>query len=183
VLARAVDEVLETQAVLAVGNGPIPESWVWLSMFLAHRGRQTATRAARFLGVSKPAVTQIVDAMIQARLISRRAGKRDRREVELQLTPAGRRLSNSIRKKQLQIVRVAMEVSKSRQARAWAKTFREAARALVSADEAFDGFCLQCGAYADDMCVLQGGGATCPLRREECAPEPPRRKARRSKRA
>ena len=92
VLSRTVDHVLENCAVEGCGQrevlvvqGPNPAS------VGGSGGSQTATQVARFLGVSKPAVSQIINTMVRARLVVRRPAKEDRREVGLELTKKGAR--------------------------------------------------------------------------------------------
>ena len=180
VVSRAVDQVLENSAVNAVTNGGLAVSRMRIVMFLGHRGEQTPTRVAKFLGVSKPAVTQIIDAMIRSGFVNRRAGLDDRREVELDLTMKGRRTFSAIRRKQTQVVRVALELAKHSSKGEWVSILHEITRSLLAADQTYEKFCLQCGAHADGTCVLLGGQACCLLRKKQSAtPRPRRQKARR----
>ncbi|MFQ5413172.1 MAG: MarR family winged helix-turn-helix transcriptional regulator [Phycisphaerae bacterium] len=162
VTARAVGETLETRAVEAAADAHLSATKLQLLRLLAQRGGQTATATARFLGVSKPAVSQIVDAMVRAKLVSRRSGTgHDRRELVLELTRDGRRALQAVRRRQRQVLRAAVGLSTAGDTERWIDTLEQVAGALAQADDAFHQFCLQCGAHADGSCILMGGDADC----------------------
>jgi DNA-binding MarR family transcriptional regulator len=91
VLSRTVDHILETRAVDQAANEPLSPSKVQVLRLLGEQGTQTASQVARFLGVSKPAVTQIIDSMVDGTLVTRSTAAHDRREVGLKLSARGRR--------------------------------------------------------------------------------------------
>lgn len=163
VLSRTVDRVLETRAVTAGAKVSLSASKVQILRLLGQRGAQTSTQVARFLGVSKPAVTQIIDSMLRAKLVTRKSGKTDRREVNLELSKKGREIFHDIRQRQRHYVRVALKSSSSGTGDAWAGTLRGVTEALAHADKDFNLFCAQCGAHDDGTCVLIGGDAQCPF--------------------
>ncbi len=173
VLSRATEYVLETQAVRAAVNGRkgssssnshLSGSKVKILRLLGQRRGQTSTQVARFLGVSKPAVTQIIDSMLRAKLVTRRTGTRDRREVNIQLTQKGRGLYQSVRRTQRLYIRNALRNRSERDAGRWVATLRDVSGVLALADKAFQRFCAQCNAHEDGSCVLEGGDATCLYR-------------------
>ena len=161
VLSRTVDHVLENCAVEAAVNEKFSSSKVQILRLLGQRGSQTATQVARFLGVSKPAVSQIINTMVRARLVVRRPAKEDRREVGLELTKKGRDAYQAIRQRQRHFVRGTLRQLTERGAEQWAGIFREMSGALAKADTSYKHHCLQCGAHADGSCVLTGGDAHC----------------------
>lgn len=173
VLSRAAEYVLETQAVKAAVNGRkgsssshshLSGSKVKILRLLGQRSGQTSTQVARFLGVSKPAVTQIIDSMMRAKLVTRRTGTRDRREVNIQLTRNGRDLNQSVRRTQRLYIRNALRNRSKHDADRWVATLRDVSGVLALADKAFQRFCAQCNAHEDGTCVLEGGDATCLYR-------------------
>jgi len=89
VLSRTVAQVLDTRAVEAA-TGPLSQSKVQVLRLLAHRGGQTSSQVARFLDVTRPSVTQLIDALVESGLGARRGAADDRREVVLDLTKRGR---------------------------------------------------------------------------------------------
>ncbi len=158
--SRTVEHVLASSAA-KVGGRPLSATKQQILGLLLQRGHQRATQLALFLGVSKPAVTQIIDAMIQEQLVTRRRAGTDRREVELRLTPAGRGLIQRIRNRQRHYLRNALRGLPARRGAQWSAVLREVTQALARADEAFEHFCLQCGAHEDGTCVLDGGDHVC----------------------
>lgn len=161
VLSRAVDRVLETQAVDSAAPHRLSSSKVQVLRLLAQRSGQTSSQIARFLGVSKPAVSQIVDSMVRGRLVARKTAKADRREIHLRLTEKGKALFKSVRKEQRHYVRTALREANGADPAQWIKTMNDVTQALAQADTDFQEFCLQCGAHADGTCVLIGGAAAC----------------------
>ena len=170
VLARTVEEVLEIRAVRAGVGRPMGTSNVQVLRLLAHRGGHTASQAARFLGVSKPRVSQMIDAMQHAGLVVRRRTKHDQREVLLQLTNRGRLNARAIQREQRHWLRMALRVARQPDVAHWADTLHEIAGALAQADHLCEEFCLQCGAHADPTCVLTGGDAECHYLRQVASP-------------
>lgn len=161
VLARTVDHVLETRAVEAAIHEPMSASKVQVIRLIGQRGTQTSSQVARFLGVTKPAVSQIVDSMVGSKLLVRRPAKHDRREVGLELTKQGRNQFQAIRNEQRHLARAAIRLAENAKPDKWIDLLQGIAGSLARADRTFDQFCLQCGAHADGNCVLVGGDATC----------------------
>lgn len=161
VLSRAVDHSLEANAVEAAVGETLSSSKVQILRLLGHRGNQTASQLARYLAVSKPAVSQIIDTMVRAKLVNRRTAKEDRREVNLSLTPKGKKFSQSVLKEQRQFLKSALKQSKNFSASRWLKAMQEATEGLARADKSFNHYCLQCGAHDDATCVLPDGDAEC----------------------
>ncbi len=161
VLSRTVDHVLETRAVEAAVIQPLSASKVQILRLLGERGGQTSTQVARFLAVTKPAVTQMMDSMMRARLVTRRTAKADRREVNLQLSKKGRDLYQAVHQAQRHHLRNALRQAPRHDADQWIEMLHELASALAQADQAFKHFCAQCGAHKDATCVLVGGDAEC----------------------
>ena len=59
VISRTINHVLETRAIEVTGE-PLTYSKIQILRLLGQRGEQSSSQLARFLGVSKPAITQIV---------------------------------------------------------------------------------------------------------------------------
>ncbi len=161
VLARTVEEVLEVRAVRAGIGQPMGRSNVQVLRLLAHRGGHTASQVARFLGVSKPRVSQMIDAMAHDGVVVRRRTEGDQREVLLELTKRGRLRARAVQREQRHRLRMALRLVRQPGVARWADTLHEIAGALGRADRVCEKFCLQCGAHADATCVLTGGDAKC----------------------
>jgi DNA-binding MarR family transcriptional regulator len=163
VLSRSVEHVLESHVVDKAINLSLSSSKVEVLRLLGQRGKRTSTQVARFLGVSKPAVTQIVDAMVRDKLVVRKAASQDRREVHLTLTRRGRETMQSIRRAQRQCLRTLASKSSQAELGRWTKVLEELAVKLVAADKTFSDFCAQCSSLGDGTCVLTGGKGECLL--------------------
>lgn len=160
VLSRTVAHVLETKAVEAA-TGPLSQSKVQVLRLLANRGRHTSSQVARFLNVSRPSVTQIIDALVEAGLVARCGAVDDRREVVLDLTKPGQQAFRAVRREQRHLLRSAIRAAGGGEVDEWIKVLQGISTSLARADHAFTHFCLQCGAHADGSCVLVGGDAGC----------------------
>lgn len=161
VLARTVDHVLETRAVESAIREPMSASKVQVLRLLGQRGSQTSSQIARYLGVTKPAVSQIIDAMVRGKQVVRKPSTQDRREVGLELTKLGRQLFQNIRKEQRHLVRGAVRLTSGTSRKKWVDTLQSITQSLAQSDRNFEEFCLQCGAHANGSCVLEGGEAEC----------------------
>ncbi len=161
VVSRTVEHLLETQAVKRATKLPLSSSKVHVLRLLGQRRSQTATQVARFLGVTKPAVTQLIDSMVRSKLVSRQTAKHDRREVGLMLTAGGRRQFLAVQQQQRHLLRNAARHTRGGKVDKWTTTLWEIGQAIAKADRSFELFCMQCGAYEDGTCVLTGGDAEC----------------------
>lgn len=162
VLSRGVDHILETQAVASAVKRPLSQSKVQIIRLLGQRGPHISTQLARYLGVSKPAVTQIIDSMVRAKQVARRPAKHDRRETAVELTPTGREVFTAIRQKQRSVTRLLARNLGDRNIEQWLNQIDELSSAVLGANEAFDDdYCLQCEAHDDKSCVLADGQADC----------------------
>lgn len=162
ILTRAVDHILETSVVEFAAEEPLSASKVQVIRALGYRSAQTSTWIAHFLGVSKPAVSQIIDAMERSELVQRKTAAKDRREVLISLSRRGRATFHNIRKTQRHLLRAAVRIADADIDR-WTKILTELCTGITNADSTFQSHCLQCGAHADTSCVLVGGDADCPV--------------------
>jgi len=167
VLARTADQVLETQSVHKAVKEPLSSSKVQILRLLSRQDSQTATQLAQYLGVTKPAVSQIIDAMVRRKLVVRKPGKQDRREVALTLTDQGKRSMAAIQRQQRQAVRTALRNVTAGNVKQWTRTVEQIAATVAGADKAYERFCAQCGAHHDDHCVITEGKIDCLLTMHE----------------
>lgn len=161
VFSRTVDYVLESRAVSSALDKPLSTSKVQILRLLGLRGEKTATQVAHFLGVSRPAVTQLIDSMVRSRLVVRRTAKHDRRESNLRLTKQGVSSFQALRRQQRHFVRAALRDVPGNDAKKWIAKLEEMSTAVATADRTFRDYCLQCGAHEDGTCVLVGGDCDC----------------------
>lgn len=163
ILSRTVDHVLEKEAVKAAVNEQFSPSKVQILRLLGVQRTETSSRIARFLGVSKPAVTQLIDSMVRRKLVVRRVAKHDRREVDLCLTEKGKQVFQAVRREQRHLLRTALKQAAGANPEKWIKMLGEVTDALTQSGITFEEFCLQCGAHADETCVLGRDDSQCLL--------------------
>jgi DNA-binding MarR family transcriptional regulator len=161
VFARTVEHVLEVRTVREAVNMTLSPSKVQIIRLLGQKTSQTSTQIARFLGVSKPAVSQIIDSMVRAKMVTRKPATADRREVHLRLTKKGRDMYQAIRREQRHCVRNTVRFTPRTEIKRWVDALGTMAQAVGRAEEAYLQFCAQCGSHADDSCVLVGGKSKC----------------------
>ncbi len=166
-LSRATERVLESSSVATVSGGPLGGSKIQVLRLLTKQGDQTPSQMARFLGVTKPAVSQIISAMHRSKLVSRKSISTDRREVYIGLTKRGKSAFQSIVREQRHLVRTALKHASTVDAKKWVSAMQSISTAISRADKTFEDYCLQCGAHADGTCVLQGGDADCLFLKHE----------------
>jgi DNA-binding MarR family transcriptional regulator len=173
VLSRAVEELLGFQGAgrISLRDG-VTSNMLRSLCFLDQQGDQTATRIARFLKVSPGAITQLADSLETSGMIRRLRTGKDRRVVYLSLTTPGREFVRFVRKDQRHVLQSAHRGMTSTNVDQWTATLDEISSALSGAERTFEDLCLQCGAYADGTCVLDGGSAACKF--ETQAPLPKR---------
>lgn len=163
VLSRTVDRVLHDRAVKEALGESVSHSKVQVLRLLSYRGGQTSGQIARFLGITRPSVTQSTDVLERAGWITRRTSTQDGRESIHELSEMGRQKFNLIRRQQRHLLRNTLRMASQPEARAWTDAMQAIATALARSDRAFEQFCLQCGAHADGTCVLVGGDVDCPF--------------------
>jgi DNA-binding MarR family transcriptional regulator len=160
VAVRTAHHVLERRTI-EIAKEPLTRSKVQILRLLGQQGDQSPSQIAPYLGVSKPAVTQIVSSMVKSRLIERATRSRDRRRFKLKLTPRGHHILEEVRAQQRHLVLSAFSRSKGKHRPTWADTLTEISIALAHADDTFEKYCHRCGAHEEGSCVLVGGNADC----------------------
>lgn len=137
-VAELVDLVhLVLQGSLRQLHPILAKEGITMGQFWAIRtvsGLETASlgTVARYLGVSPPSVCANVDELEEAGLVRRQRSARDRRTVELSLTPAGRKVEARVWR---EIGRVMMDAGRGidpNDVTAAVRLFREIARRLES---------------------------------------------------
>jgi len=165
VLSRSVDHLLETQAI-EFADQPLSKTKVQILRLLGLRGGKSSTTISRYLGVSKPAVTQVVASLIKSKMVKRVPSGQDRRGFDLVLTETGRTALKRIQAHHRHLTRSAVARSRPDRVDRWIDVLQEVATALAQADRDFTRFCYQCRAHEDGTCVLVGGDADCPYLRQ-----------------
>ncbi len=183
VVARSIQQILEAGAVEKAMSKRLSPSKVQVLRLLGVCGDQTPSQVARFLGVSKPAVTQIVDSMVREKMVTRKTAERSRREVTLKLSAIGVRRFRAVADQQRNLVKAAARKSSATDVHRWSDTLWKISQALAAADDTTDHVCLQCEAHADPTCALDGCAANCRFIMQEDAPKRTAQQSSRKKKA
>lgn len=96
----------------ALRQGSITPAQVGGLIYLSAHGSASMTDLARYLGVTKPSATALIDRLIGQGLVSRLSDNQDRRIVKIALTVKGKKLMESIKKqKQLALCDIFGRIS------------------------------------------------------------------------
>ncbi len=89
--AEVMAQVLRTTASLAFTEGLNPAQWSALRYFAqATPSARSVVAFARYHGTTKGTASQTIAALLKKGMLDRSRSERDRRTVNLELTPAGR---------------------------------------------------------------------------------------------
>lgn len=83
-------------ALRAATLGSLPQSGAWVLVALAS-GRRDASELVGTIGVTKQAVSKVLDALVAAGYVARSANPADRRRTDLSLTDEGQRAVATLR--------------------------------------------------------------------------------------
>ena len=134
-LVDLVHEVL--QSTLRQLHPTLAKEGITMGQFWAIRtvsSLETASLStvARYLGVSSPTVCASIDELVAAGLVHRQRSERDRRAVELSLTPRGRKVEARVWREMARVMAEAGRGVDSQDVQAAVRLFREVARRLDS---------------------------------------------------
>ena len=79
---------------LTQGRITLPQ--LWAMEYLSRQGHAPMNEIARFLAISRPATTGLIERLIGQGLARRESDRRDRRIVRVTITAKGRRIVNNI---------------------------------------------------------------------------------------
>jgi DNA-binding MarR family transcriptional regulator len=66
-------------------------------LFFVSQGQEQAQYLARHLGVTPAAMSKMIEALVQKKLLRREPFAHDRRQIQLQLTASGKKMVHSVR--------------------------------------------------------------------------------------
>ena len=95
-----------------LSRGKITLPQLWTLEYLVRSGKCPMNQIARFLDVSRPAATGLIDRLILQGLVRREGDKRDRRVVQVEITARGKGILNAIwEQKRRMLVHVFGQIS------------------------------------------------------------------------
>ena len=118
-------------------------------------GSQRVGEVAAFLGVTDAAASKTVECLVQSRYIRRAVGKTDRRDSELSLAAAGRRLVREYDASKDDVLRAALQKFDREEVRRTVAFLDTLTEALVNGPIKHEGVCLQCRIYLRKRCLFR----------------------------
>lgn len=92
-----VDETITSKSAMAKMNQPDMHSLI----YIARHPKCMASQLAEFLGVAPTTASAIIDRLVKKELITRSRTEENRRIIQLELSPSGRKAEKSITAEQL----------------------------------------------------------------------------------
>ena len=96
----------------ALSQGKITLPQLWALEYLSRHKDSSMHETARFLGISRPAATGLIDRLIAQGCVRREGDTRDRRVIRVDITAKGKRILTHIwEQKRRMVVKVFGEIS------------------------------------------------------------------------
>ena len=155
VFASSVNNVIEKRLLREVGPRQLTSSQFKLLKLVALTDAQTIGDVAAFLGVSNAAASKAVDKLVRQGLLVRKEAQRDRRAIQLSLTPASRRvLAAYDAAKDRKLAGVFRQFS-PQDLRRTADLLDRISAGIVNHTAQAEELCLQCGIYYRKKCLVR----------------------------
>jgi DNA-binding MarR family transcriptional regulator len=155
VFASAVEDVIEKRILEEVAGKHLTLSQFRLLKLVAVTDAHTISDVGLFLGVSNAAASKAVDKLVRRKLLRRKEGQPDRREICLSLTEASKRLLVAYEeKKERKLAEVFRGYTEEELKRTTSLLDRLSA-GLVDHHSHDGEVCLQCGIYFRNQCLVR----------------------------
>jgi DNA-binding MarR family transcriptional regulator len=86
----------------------LPRAQVSMLFMLLHHPGASVKQIAEFVGITKSAVTQLMDPLVQKKLVTRQNDAKDRRIVRLSITSEGKKVIKEVNKLKFAGMRTAL---------------------------------------------------------------------------
>jgi MarR family transcriptional regulator, 2-MHQ and catechol-resistance regulon repressor len=154
VFASAVTEAIETRLLRETLGTELSVSQLKLIELVSLGDAHTIGDVAFFLGVSNAAASKTVDKLVRRMLLRRRQGA-DRRAIHLSLTEEGRRLLKCYDEARQAKLLELFEPYSPEELQKTREVLDRISAELVKQLPQRQGYCLQCGIYFRDSCLLR----------------------------
>jgi len=155
VFASAVESILEKHLLEEISGKRLTLPQFNLLRLVAATDAHTISEVALFLGVTKAAASKAVDKLVRRKLLHRREGHPDRREIRLSLTQFSRRLLAAYEeRKERKLTSIFRGFGKD-ELRRTANLLDRLSVELVDHHHHSEEVCLQCGIYFRDRCLIR----------------------------
>lgn len=135
-------------------NGDITPSLVQSLHYIYLHGPSTIRKIASGLSISVPAVSQLVDRLVQKNLVTREHSTEDRRCARVELTDEGRSAVMEAKAARLGWMREALEKMSEDRREALVDSLEEFVRVALEVTGNFEDACARCGIDHLAFCVV-----------------------------
>jgi len=155
VFASAVEDVIERRLLAEAAGKHLTLSQFRLLKLVAMTDAHTISDVGLFLGVSNAAASKAVDKLVRRKLLRRKEGRPDRREIRLSLTEASKRLLDAYEQKKRRKLAEVFQGFAGDELRRTADLLDRISAGLVDHHSHEREVCLQCGIYFRNECLVR----------------------------
>ena len=155
VFASAVEDVIEKRLLEEVGGKKLTLSQFRLLKLVALTDAHTISDVGLFLGVSNAAASKAVDKLVRRKLLRRKEGQPDRREICLSLTEASKRILEAYEQKKERKLGEIFEGFAGDELKRTTNLLDRLSAGLVDHHSHDGEVCLQCGIYFRNQCLVR----------------------------
>jgi len=162
IFAASVRQALEAEPLAEVSRRGLTVTQFHLLRLVASNGLDRVGAAARFLGVSPPALTKNIDKLVRLGLLTRRASTVDRRALALRVTRRGRALVD--RHDDISAARLerALSALTRDETEEFTRLLQVVSLELLKNADTRQGECLRCGGDIAPNCAVAHLRGGCP---------------------
>jgi DNA-binding MarR family transcriptional regulator len=155
VFASAVEDVIERRLLEEVAGKNLTLSQFRLLKLVAVTDAHTISDVGLFLGVSNAAASKAVDKLVRRKLLRRKEGQPDRREICLSLTEGSKRILAAYEQKKNRKLDEIFEGFAVEELKRTTNLLDRLSAGLVDHHSHDGDVCLQCGIYFRNQCLVR----------------------------
>ncbi len=154
VFASAVEDFIEKRLLEEVSGQQLTLSQFRLLKLVAVADAHTISDVGLFLGVSNAAASKAVDKLVRRKLLRRKEGQPDRREIRLSLTESSKRLLAAYEQRKKRKLSEVFRSFTGDELQRTTNLLDRLSAGLVD-HHSKDEVCLQCGIYFRNQCLVR----------------------------
>lgn len=154
VFASAIEGTVEKRLLEEVAGKHLTLSQFRLLMLVALTDAHTINDVGMFLGVSNAAASKAVDKLVRRKLLRRKEGQPDRREICLSLTESSKRLLAAYQQKKQRKLATIFRGFAGDELRRTVNLLDRLSAGLLD-HHSHEDVCLQCGIYFRNRCLVR----------------------------
>ena len=154
VLSGVVREALVPELLSAAGAGNLTFEQMNVLKLIDTHGEHTLNLLAKFLAVTSPAASVMVDKLVKLNYVSRKENPDDRREVLIAVTEHGKRLVGRFGELSNSRFTKFLHKLTEDEIAVFNLVIHRFARDLLKTSEQKTSLCLQCGAFDTGGCLI-----------------------------